>query len=97
MRSLVGTCLVLALGATAGLGLAHGQRVYAAGKDHKVWICHGTASAKNPYVLIHVDRNALNGHLNGTAPGHGKNNYPDFISTDGTCNTSSSDPNPNPS
>ena len=80
MKSLVRTSLVLALGLSAGIGLAHSQQAHAGKKDHKISICHGTASAKNPYVLIRVDRSALNGHLDGTAPGHGKNNYPDFIS-----------------
>jgi hypothetical protein len=30
--------------------------------DHKVTICHATASAKNPYVVISVDRPARGDH-----------------------------------
>lgn len=61
----------------------------ASGNDDKVLICHGTASEKNPYVVISVDAHALEGHLDGTAPGHGKNNYPDlFLNPDGTCGAS---------
>jgi hypothetical protein len=31
--------------------------------EHKVWVCHATASEKNPYVLIHIDEAGwLNGH-----------------------------------
>jgi hypothetical protein len=57
----------------------------AARKDDKVWICHGTASETNPYVLIRVDAHALEGHFDGTAPGHGKNNHPDLVLVDGVC------------
>lgn len=67
-------------------------------QDHKVAICHGTASKKNPYVLIHVDRSAIQGHFDGTAPGHGKNNAPDFLAVNDSCDTppdSIIDPNPN--
>lgn len=58
-----------------------------AGGDAKVRLCHGTASEKNPYVLIEVSENALQGHLDGTAPGHGWRNAPDFVLPDGyaTC------------
>jgi hypothetical protein len=49
----------------------------------KVRLCHGTASDSNPYVLISVSENALGGHLDGTGPGHGKNNHPDFVLQDG--------------
>ena len=38
-----------------------------AGKDHKIWICHATHSASNPYVGIEVDLSGLNGH--GDHPG----------------------------
>lgn len=45
----------------------------------KVWICHGTSSETNPYVLINVDDASLwQGHFDGGAPGHGKNNHPDI-------------------
>ena len=86
MKKLVCVSMLAALGLIVGIGVVQNQ-ARAELKDHKIKICHGTASEKNPYVLITVDRNALKGHLDGTAPGHGKNNYPDFISTDGTCNT----------
>ena len=46
--------------------------------EGRVWICHGTASQSNPYVLIGVAPSAVAGHFDGTAPGHGKNNYPDI-------------------
>ena len=85
MKRFIGFSLVTALGFSIGLGVAYNQ-VQAAETSHKINICHGTASEKNPYVLISVDRSALKGHLDGTAPGHGKNNHPDFISDDGTCN-----------
>jgi hypothetical protein len=48
-------------------------------KGEKVQICHGTASEKNPYVLISVSPSAIAGHFDGTAPGHGHNNAPDFV------------------
>lgn len=35
-----------------------------AGEGDKVTICHNTGSATNPWVVITVDRNALNGHKN---------------------------------
>jgi|GEM_PF-4187777 len=31
-------------------------------RDHKVSICHSTGSARNPFVLIHVDRHAIPAH-----------------------------------
>ncbi len=52
----------------------------------KVLVCHGTASATNPLVLIEVSQSALNGHFDvaqdGTlvATGHGKQNAPDQYS-----------------
>lgn len=45
----------------------------------KVRLCHGTASAKNMYVLIEVSESALQGHFDGTEPGHGWKNYPDMV------------------
>lgn len=54
----------------------------------KVLLCHGTASDSNPYVLISVSANALAGHLDGTAPGHGKNNYPDYVLPAGSTDCS---------
>lgn len=37
--------------------------------DHKVQLCHRTASDTNPYVLIEVDVASLDAHLN-NLPGH---------------------------
>lgn len=76
--------LVALCALTAAAGLIRAQHA-SAGSDHKVLICHGTASAKNPYVLISVDESAVAGHFNGTAPGHGKNNYPDKYPVNGSC------------
>ncbi|HEY7379622.1 MAG TPA: hypothetical protein VH572_00300 [Gaiella sp.] len=73
MRRIARVTLVVAacsLGATAAAS---------AGGADKVLLCHGTASEKNPYVLINVGENALAGHFDGTAPGHGKNNHPDYL------------------
>jgi hypothetical protein len=61
--------------AACSMGLA----VTAQAGDDKVSICHGTASDSNPYALIHVSENALAGHLDGTGPGHGKNNHLDYL------------------
>lgn len=69
--------LSLASLGVAAIGLSYASHVDAASAN-KVAICHGTASAKNPYVLIIVGPSAVKGHFDGTAPGHGKNNHPDF-------------------
>jgi hypothetical protein len=53
----------------------------------KVLLCHGTASEPNPYALVSVDESALNGHFDGTAPGHGPNNNPDVYPVNGACPT----------
>ncbi len=67
---------------TAGLGIAvglsYGSHVTAQQAVNKIALCHGTASAKNPYVLIIVSPSAAKGHFDGTAPGHGPKNYVDF-------------------
>lgn len=84
MRQLARSTLVLAVCAVLGIGVATAQ----AGRDHKVQICHATASATNPYVLITVDEHALAGHFRAdgpTAPGHGQNNYPDVYPVEGVC------------
>jgi len=71
---------IAALGALAVAVTAHGAT------DEKVLVCHGTASATNPLVLIEVSQSALNGHFDfaqdGTlvATGHGKQNAPDQYS-----------------
>lgn len=77
---------VIRLGvAIATLALVAGGVVASASgsQQDKVLICHGTASEKNPYVLIEVSASALAGHFDGTAPGHGQNNAPDFLPGDG--------------
>ncbi len=87
--------LTVALGVAAIGAAAQGTRAWAGEKDHKVAICHGTASQKNPYVLIVVDESALRGHFDGTTPGHGKNNAPDFLAVNGSCDTPNSSAFPN--
>lgn len=52
-------------------------------KEHKVGICHGTASTKHPYVLIIVDESAKAAHM----AGHGKNSAPDFMVNNGAILT----------
>jgi hypothetical protein len=76
------TVAALVIAATAFAGVA------GAAPEDKVLLCHGTASEPNPYALISVDASALNGHFDGTAPGHGPNNHPDlYPSANGTCPT----------
>ena len=49
--------------------------------EHKVGICHRTASDTNPYVFIKVDEASLSpGHLDNADPGH----KPRFWKSDGT-------------
>lgn len=74
LAAVVAVCGVLGIGFTSA---AHSEA-------NKVWICHGTASQTNPYVLISVDDNALAGHFDGTAPGHGPRNHPDILVTEDT-------------
>jgi len=72
-RFLIST-VALTLGCAAVIALKVAPQAFAASKIHKVAICHGTASAKNPYVLIIVDESAKATHL----AGHGHNSAPDF-------------------
>ncbi len=74
MRRMIRSSLVAA-GAFGAFAVA----AQAGGPADKVLLCHGTASAKNPYVLISVSENALQGHFDGSAPGHGWRNAPDFL------------------
>jgi hypothetical protein len=75
--------LVAALCGLVSVGAASGAR------EEKVWLCHGTASETNPYVLIHVSESALAGHFDGSAPGHGERNHPDYLAAgpDDVCGT----------
>jgi hypothetical protein len=67
---------------------ALGAGVAAAAPADQVTICHGTASATNPYVEVTVSANSFkDGHFDGYPnPSHGANNNPDFILAPGaTC------------
>lgn len=79
MKNITRSSVVVA-GALGALAVAVGAQ--AGGSAGKVLLCHGTASAKNPYVLISVSENAVSGHFDGTAPGHGWRNAPDFLLSD---------------
>ena len=76
MRRITRVTLAVAACGVCSIGVTVAAQASNAGK---VLLCHGTASDSNPYVLISVSENALAGHFDGTAPGHGKNNYPDFL------------------
>ena len=70
-----------ALAAMLLLGLAAGSTLATQGEDHKVGICHRTASDTTPYVFIEVDVASLSpGHLDNADPGH----KPTFWKADGT-------------
>lgn len=73
--------------ATTLVALALAAAAQAGDDAEKVLVCHGTASETNSYVLISVSANALEGHFDGTEPGHGWRNAPDmlFDPTFATC------------
>lgn len=77
-RSLVAASVLGSLAVTVGA-----QAESTAGERS---LCHGTASQKNMYVLITVSENAEQGHLDGSEPGHGWQNYPDMIYDDTYAN-----------
>jgi type IV secretory pathway VirB10-like protein len=59
------TAVAIGVAALSGVALAndHGTKPAAApAPAPKVYICHATGSASNPYVLIHVSSNALPAH-----------------------------------
>jgi hypothetical protein len=60
------TAVAIAVAALSGVALAndHGTKSTPPPAP-KVYICHATGSASNPYVLIHVSSNALPTHQNG--------------------------------
>ena len=65
-KAIVATILALVVLAFAGSSVLATQ-----GEDHKVGLCHRTASDTNPYVFIEVDVAALSpGHLDNADPGH---------------------------
>jgi hypothetical protein len=74
MKRFLVPALLVVTGIAATNALTKTPRAEAAQKEHKVAICHGTASEKNPYVLIIVDESAKDTHL----AGHGKNSAPDY-------------------
>ncbi len=76
MRKVVRNMLAIGATATCAVGVAVAAQ---ASSGDKVMLCHGTASERNPYVLISVDESALAGHFDGTAPGHGPKNNPDIL------------------
>ncbi len=76
--------------AAAAFGVAVGVSTPAAMADPapQITICHGTASATNPYAEITVSASSFkDGHFDGYPnPSHGPNNNPDFIPAPGaTC------------
>ena len=81
MRRINRITLAVMACALCGVGVTAAAQASNAGK---VLICHGTASASNPYVLISVSENAAATHLDG----HGANNYPDFLLPEGRSDCS---------
>ncbi len=81
MRRRILTIGAFALGVT---GMALVAAPSGAEPTGKVRVCHGTASASNPYVLIEVDANALeDGHFkDGVGQAHGPRNNPDYLAGD---------------
>ena len=74
------------LGISAALGALAVAVTAQGATDDKLLVCHGTASATNPFVLIEVSRSALNGHFDVrdgvvVGSGHGKQNAPDQYAT----------------
>ena len=74
------------LGIAAALGALAVTVTAQGATDEKVLVCHGTASASNPLVLIEVSQNTLNGHFDVqdgvvVGAGHGKQNAPDQYAT----------------
>lgn len=78
---------ILAVGATGACAVGIAVAAQASSGD-TVLICHGTVSEPTPYVLIAVDASALAGHFDGTGPGHGPNNHPDFFPPEGVTDCS---------
>jgi hypothetical protein len=73
-------CAAMVLATAIGAGAA------GAAPADQVTICHGTASASNPYVEITVSADSFkDGHFDGVpTPSHGPNNNPDFILAEGS-------------
>jgi hypothetical protein len=55
------------------------QELAARGHPGKIWICHGTASSRNPYVLINVDPNSVHESVaHAIGDRHGYASFPDY-------------------
>lgn len=79
-RKLIGAVTAALLFTAVGAGSAAGQPPD--GPNDKDWVCHGTASESNPYVLIHVSANGhARGHQPQSHPGHLPDN-PDALFSD---------------